>query len=159
MNSQPQARQSARRFAVRATFDKNQPYGAWWPRNRTLADQLDDLFSAWPPQAGRIVRVLYSPPDWDDRPRSVAVAGRRVKTGSFPRDDTHQLQLTLGDGLRRTITVIPPATTARAAHDILTAVEPDSRVDTSRTEQAVWDNEGGHSERPISTGTSTHAVA
>lgn len=55
--------------------------------------------------------------------------------------------------------MIPPKTAARAAHDILTAVEADGSVDTSRTEQAVWDNEGGHSERPISTGTSTHAVA
>ena len=79
MTSQPHAR----RFAVRATFDKNQPYGAWWPRNRTLADQLDGLFASWPPHAGRIVRVLYSPPDWDDRPRSVAVVGRRVRPGPF----------------------------------------------------------------------------
>jgi hypothetical protein len=149
----------ARRFALRATFDKNKPYGAWWPYNRTLADQLDDLFSAWPPQAGRIVRVLYSPPDWDDRPRSVAVAGRRVKTGSFPRDDTRQLQLTLSDGVRRAITVIPPQTPARAAHDILTAIAADGRVDPFRTEQAVWDDEGGHGERPISSGTSAHAVA
>jgi hypothetical protein len=103
--------------------------------------------------------VLYSPPDWDDRPRSVAVAGRRVKTGSFPRDDTRQLQLTLGDGVRRTITVIPPETAARAAHDILTAVAARGLVDTSRTEQAVWDNEGGHGQRPIPSGTSAHAVA
>jgi hypothetical protein len=155
MNSQPQAR----RFAVRATFDKNQPYGAWWPCNRTLADQLDDLFSAWPPQAGRIVRVLYSPPDWDDRPHSVAVAGRRVKTGSFPRDDTRQLQLTLGDGVRRTITVIPPETAARAAHDILTAVAANGRLDISGMEQAVWDDEGGHSQREMSSDTSAHAMA
>jgi hypothetical protein len=155
MTSQPHAR----RFAVRATFDKNLPYAAWWPRNRTLADQLDDLFSVWPARAGRIVRVLYSPPDWDDRPRSVAVAGRRVKTGSFPRDDTRQLQLTLGDGVRRIITVIPPATSARAAHDILTAVEADGRVDTSHTERAVWEDDGGHGERPISSSTSAHAVA
>jgi hypothetical protein len=159
MTSQPQARGSARRFAVRAAFDKNQPYGAWWPRTRTLADQLDDLFSAWPPQAGRIVRVLYSPPDWDDRPRSVAVTGRRVKTGSFPRDDTHQLQLTLRAGVRRIITVIPPETAARAAHDLLNAVAADSRVETSRTERAVSDDEGAHGGPPISFGTSTHAVA
>jgi hypothetical protein len=159
MTSQPQAQRDARRFAVRSTFDQHQPDGAWWPRSRTLADQLDDLFSAWPPHAGRILRVLYSPPDWDDRPRSVAVAGRRVKTGSFPRDDTHQLQLTVGAGVRRIITVIPPETAARAAHDILTAVAADRPVDTSRAEQAVGDDERGHGERPISAGTSTHAVA
>jgi hypothetical protein len=167
MASQPYARPDARRgsqrdagrFAVRATLDKNQPYGAWWPRNRTLGDQLDDLFASWPPHAGRILRVLYSPPDWDDRPRSVAVAGRRVKTGSFPHDDTHQLQLSLGNGVRRAITVIPPATEARVAHEILTAVAADGSVDASRAEQAVWDDEGGHGERPISSGTSAHAVA
>jgi hypothetical protein len=167
MASQPYARPDARRgsqrdagrFAVRATLDKNQPYGAWWPRNRTLGDQLDDLFASWPPHAGRILRVLYSPPDWDDRPRSVAVAGRRVKTGSFPHDDTHQLQLSLGNGVRRAITVIPPATEARVAHEILTAVAADGSVDASRAERAVWDDEGGHGERPISSGTSAHAVA
>jgi hypothetical protein len=80
-----------------------------------------------------------------------------VKTGSFPRDDTRQLQLTLGDGLRRIITVIPPETAARAAHDILTAVAANGRVDTSRMEHAVWDDEGGHSERTISSDTSAHA--
>jgi Family of unknown function (DUF5994) len=159
MTSQPHARRDARRFAVHATYDKNHPYGAWWPRNRTLADHLDDLFASWPPHAGRIVRVLYSPPDWDDRPRSVAASGRRVKTGSFPRDDSHQLQLRIGDGVRRAITVIPPATEARVAHDILTAVAADGRVDASRAEQAVWDDESGLRERPISSGTSAHAVA
>jgi hypothetical protein len=159
MTSQPHARRDARRFAFRATFDKNEPYGAWWPRNRTLADQLDDLLASWPPHAGRIVRVLYSPPDWDDRPRSVAASGRRVKTGSFPRDDTHQLQLRIGDGVRRAIIVIPPATEARVAHDILTAVAADGRVDASCAEQAVWDDESGLRERPFSSGTSAHAVA
>jgi len=74
-----------------------------------LNDELTDLIGWWPPDAGRIVRVIYSPPDWDDRPRSVAVAGRRrIKTGNFPHDDTHRLTLSLLGGQRRVITVIPP---------------------------------------------------
>lgn len=60
------SRVQSQRIPIRPTFDENRPYGAWWPCNRTLADQLDDVFAAWPPRAGRIVRVLYSPPDWDD---------------------------------------------------------------------------------------------
>jgi hypothetical protein len=86
------------------------------------------------------------------------VAGRRVKTGFFPSDDTGQLQVTLGDGVRRAITVIPPDTAARAAHDILTAVAADGRTETSRTEQAVWEEDGGQGERPIPSGTSAHAA-
>ena len=110
------------RFALRAVPDRGLADGAWWPESRSLGDELTGLFSLWPAEAGRIVRVLYSPPDWDDRPRSVAVPGRRIKTGSFPRDDTHQLTLSMLDGRRRSITVIPSDTPADVAGDVLDAV-------------------------------------
>jgi hypothetical protein len=93
------------------------------------------------------------------RPASL---GRSVRTPGedrvLPPDDTRQLHLTLGDGVGRTITAIPSETVARAAHDIVTAVAGDGRVDTSRREQAAWDDEGGQGERPISSGTSAHAA-
>lgn len=82
--------------------------GAWWPTGRVLSEQFPVLFELWPPELGRIARVLYSPPDWDDRPRSVAVPHRRVKCGSFPRDDTHQLVITTADHVRHVLTVVPP---------------------------------------------------
>jgi hypothetical protein len=107
------------RFALRPVLDRELPDGAWWPQSRSLGDQLGELFDLWPTEAGRIVRVLYSPPDWDDHPRSVAVSGRRVKTGSFPHDDTHELTLALLDGQRRTITVIPPETPTTEATGVL----------------------------------------
>jgi hypothetical protein len=107
------------RFALRPVLDRELPDGAWWPQSRSLGDQLGDLFELWPADGGRIVRVLYSPPDWDDHPRSVAVSGRRVKTGSFPHDDTHELTLALLDGQRRTITVIPPETSTNDATEVL----------------------------------------
>jgi hypothetical protein len=107
------------RLALRPVRDRDLPDGAWWPQSRSLGDQLGELFELWPSEAGRIVRVLYSPPDWDDHPRSVAVAGRRVKTGSFPHDDTHELTLALLDGQRRTISVIPPETDAHEATERL----------------------------------------
>jgi hypothetical protein len=99
--------------------DQALPDGAWWPASRSLGDELGGLFALWPTDAGRIVRVLYSPPDWDDQPRSVAVLGRRVKTGSFPHDDTHELTLALMDGQRRTISVIPPETPHHDAAELL----------------------------------------
>jgi Family of unknown function (DUF5994) len=137
----------ATRFALRPVFDRELPDGAWWPENRRLSDQLGRLFAFWPPEGGRIARVLYSPPDWDDRPRSVAVPGRMIKTGSFPRDDTHLLTLSLRDGRRRSITVIPPDTPTQEATEVLdavTGVRHDSPRYPAGDDQPEWDNEGGH---------------
>jgi hypothetical protein len=117
------------RFSLRPTFDRRFPDGAWWPESRRLDGELDELFALWPPDRGRIIRVLYSPPDWEDRPRSVAVPGRRVKTGSFPHDDTHQLTLSMMDGERRSITVIPPDTPPDQATAALEAMLEDGDGD------------------------------
>ena len=119
----------ASRLALRTVVDRNQPYGAWWPEGRQLSEELGHLLELWPAQEGRVARVLYSPPDWDDHPRSVAVADRRIKTGSFPRDDTHQLTLSLLDGTRRTIIVIPADTSAHDAQEILDGVGGESGAD------------------------------
>jgi hypothetical protein len=141
----------ATRFALRSIPDRRLHDGAWWPESRHLTDQLGQLFALWPASAGRIVRVLYSPPDWDDHPRAVLVPGGRVKTGCFPQDDTRQLILSMLDGSRRTITVVPPETSAAVAAGILDEVhdvaggEPPSRVTAgSGEDHPVWDNEGGH---------------
>ncbi|MBS45208.1 MAG: hypothetical protein CMH83_18965 [Nocardioides sp.] len=89
--------------------------GIWWPRSRVLADELGSLYPVWPHARGRIVRVLYSPPDWDDRPRAVPVPGGRVKTGCFPRDDTRLLVLTTHDGERHRVEVLSPGLSEREA--------------------------------------------
>lgn len=109
-------------FALRPIFDRDLPDGAWWPQSRSLNDQLKQLFAQWPPEAGRIQRVLYSPPDWDDHPRIVNVLGRSVRTGCFPRDDTHLLTLTLANDERRRIRVIPPDATPEIAREILDSI-------------------------------------
>jgi hypothetical protein len=115
----------SRRFALRPVFDQALPDGAWWPENRTLSEQFGQLFALWPPDAGRIARILYSPPDWDDQPRFVEVPGRRIKAGSFPRDDTHQLILTMLDRQRLSITVIAPDTSVAEAGVVLDGVSRD----------------------------------
>jgi hypothetical protein len=108
------------RFALRPATDLRRPNGAWWPDSRNLSDQLGTLFALWPPASGRIARVLYSPPDWDDHPRSVTLGdGRRIKTGSFPHDDTHELTLSMMNGDRRAISVIAPETSADTAAEVL----------------------------------------
>lgn len=135
------------RLALRPTFDHEAPDGAWWPASRSLTDELDDLFAHWPAERGHIRRVLYSPPDWDDHPRTVDVTGRRVKTGSFPSDDTHLITLTMSTGERRAITVIPPATPPRDAARLLAGIlghELGERDGAESPDVTQWDNEGGH---------------
>ena len=114
-------------------------------RNRTLSEQLGQLFALLPPEAGCIIRVLYSPPDWNDRPAPVAVPGRRFKTIPLPHDDTHQLTLSLRGGLRRSITVIPPDTPIQNAEELLAVVNGrDDRPAPRRDDQPAWDSAGGH---------------
>lgn len=126
------------RFALRpGVVDRKGPHGAWWPRTRSLGDQLAELIGEWPTAHGRVTRILYSPPDWDDHPHSVLVNGRRMKTGAFPHDDTHQVTLVLHDGQRRQITVIAPQT---SRHDAMDLLRPDRAPDDGTT----WENEGGH---------------
>jgi len=76
------------------------------------------------------------------RPRSVAVSERRVKTGSFPRDDTHQLTVTLANRSVRVITVIDPDASVTEASELMRRLtDADGRPPEDHPE---WDNEGGH---------------
>ena len=92
--------------------------GAWWPQSRDLLTEVADLVDHFPAAAGRISRVLYSPPDWDAPHRRVPTARGDVKAGAFPRDDTHLMILSMADHSRLRLRVVPPAAddaTARAA--------------------------------------------
>lgn len=96
--------------------------GAWWPRSRDLGIELADLVDHFPPAAGRVVRVLHSPPDWDrPTPRRVAVAGGQVKVGSFPRDDTHLVLLSTSDRRVLRVLVVPPGFSAAEGAEALLA--------------------------------------
>jgi hypothetical protein len=80
--------------------------GGWWPRSRDLAVELPDLIANFPPEAGRIVRALISPPDWEESPRRIPLRrGGIAKVGSFPRDDTHVVHLNTA---AHTVLVVPP---------------------------------------------------
>lgn len=83
--------------------------GGWWPHSRAFSVEFADLVDGFPVERGRIVRAVYSPPDWDDAPRRVAVRGREVKVGKFPRDDTHVIYLTTSDREVYRLLVVPPA--------------------------------------------------
>ena len=83
--------------------------GGWWPHSRDLSVELRQLVDGFPPDRGRIVRVLYSPPAWENRPaRSLPVAAGQVKVGFFPHDDTHLVHLTMSDRSVWLLAVVPP---------------------------------------------------
>ena len=87
--------------------------GAWWPQSRDLQAEAADLVDNFPDSAGRIHRLLYSRPDWDDATvdghgvRRIKAGRGPVKVGSFPKDDTHLMVVSLASGQRLKLTVIP----------------------------------------------------
>jgi hypothetical protein len=95
--------------------------GGWWPRSRDLTAELADLVDHFPPQFGRIVRALFSLPDWDPAPRRIPVTGGYVKVGSFPRDDTHLIHLKTSDRTVLRVLVVPPSYTEAQGDEALLA--------------------------------------
>jgi len=79
--------------------------GWWWPHGRDLQREAAQLVDHFPPERGRVHRLLYSRPDWDAGTdargrgvRSILASRGPVKVGSFPRDDTHLMLVALGMG-------------------------------------------------------------
>lgn len=125
------AHSNVRRFALRPAHIIGSADGAWWPSSRRLEDELGSLLDLWPEHEGTIVRVLYSPPDWDDRPLAIATRGRRIKTGGFPNDESHEIVLSLLGGEHCTLSVIPMTTPSSDAQRIFTELRqpPTTKAD------------------------------
>jgi Family of unknown function (DUF5994) len=104
---------------------RDQLDGGWWPQSRDLVVEFADLVDHFPPRFGRVIRGLYSPPDWEPAPRRVPVSGRYVKVGSFPRDDTHLITLTTSYGNVLQVLVVPPGLSAdQGAEALLASATP-----------------------------------
>ena len=55
---------------------------------------MADLVDGFPADRGRIVRALYSPPDWDDAPKRVTTARGYIETAAFAREFSPVMILT-----------------------------------------------------------------
>ncbi|MET1061150.1 MAG: DUF5994 family protein [Nocardioides sp.] len=95
--------------------------GGWWPQSRDLLTELTDLVTGFPPASGRIIRALFSPPDWDTAPRRIHVGSGQVKVGSFPDDDSHLMVLTTSDRAVLRVLVVPPAMSDAQGEEALLA--------------------------------------
>ena len=131
--------------------------GWWWPQSRDLAIELADLVDHFPEHLGVVHRVVFSRPDWDTAPHRVRVARGLVKVGSYPRDDSHQVWLSMStEKLIRLSVQDPehgPTPTATTLHAV---PEPPPRTDAGdapqlhseleselEAEEEHWTDEGG----------------
>jgi hypothetical protein len=96
--------------------------GAWWPRTRSLIDELPGLVQELHRRGIRVRRVAYNPDTWDSAPRRLAADGRTIRLGWFRSIDPLLLDLT-GDTNRDRVDllVVPPDTTAAVARQAFTA--------------------------------------
>ena len=99
--------------------------GGWWPQSRDLTLELGDLVDHFPAKHGRIVRVLFSAPDWDDAPKRVPTKRGYVKAGFDPHDDTHVVVLTTSERQELCLLVVPPdMSRTKGDEALLAAVTP-----------------------------------
>jgi hypothetical protein len=128
--------------------------GSWWPQSRDLAIELADLVDHFPKQHGEVHRVVFSRPDWDTAPHRVRVARGLVKVGSYPRDDSHQVWLSMSTGELIRLSVRPPELArlpTAAATNVHTVPESPPRTDAGQepklqsepeVEEEHWTDEG-----------------
>jgi hypothetical protein len=112
--------------APRTTLD-----GAWWPRTRSLSDELPGLVEELHRRGIRVTRAAYNPDAWETAPRRMAVDGRTIRLGWFRGIDPQLLDLT-GDTTRGRLDllVVPPDTTAAAARQAFTAASDRANRET-----------------------------
>lgn len=96
--------------------------GAWWPRTRSLSDELPGLVEELHRRGIRVTRAAYNPDAWETAPRRLEADGRTIRLGWFRSIDPQLLALT-GDTARGRLDllVVPPDTTAAAARQAFTA--------------------------------------
>jgi hypothetical protein len=127
--------------------------GSWWPQSRDLTVELRDLIDHFPIGRGAVQRVVYSRPDWDSGLRRLRVGHGQVKVGSYPKDDTHQVWLSMStrELIRLSVQApedgtTPPNPGAAASHEpprkVADAPEPDGEA------AERWTDDGGSGWRP-----------
>jgi len=143
------------RLALSESIGSGRLDGAWWPRSRNLETELADLVQRMPATVGRIVRAVYSTPDWQPAPRRIRVGDGFVKVGSFPHDDDHRIWLRLSSREMLQVMVIPPDSSPAMARAAMTTAASTSNRDSAATilkdaqdaeaaeNVARWSDDGG----------------
>jgi hypothetical protein len=106
---------------MRSLAGTSQLDGGWWPQTRDLHVELRDLVDHFPEERARIVRAVYSAPDWDPAPARVALARGSIRVGSCRGADTHVILLSTAARTLLRLLVIPPGLSAHQGSRALDA--------------------------------------
>jgi Family of unknown function (DUF5994) len=105
--------------------------GAWWPRSRSLVDELPALVASVFDRLGPIVMVGYRHNGWEEPPPLVEIAGRTVELLGFTSDEPASVILIGHDGHHVTLHVIPPDASEEVARQALEEARGDSEPDVN----------------------------
>lgn len=99
----------------------NPPSGAWWPRSRSAAVELQTLLPvAGHHLGGPVTRVSLNIDGWDaDQPRRLRVGDRLVRLGWFHSLDPATVTVARGSDARVTLHVLAPELDSAAARKLL----------------------------------------
>ncbi|WP_183064105.1 DUF5994 family protein [Streptomyces sp. gCLA4] len=92
--------------------------GAWWPRSRDVTIELPALITALTAHLGPITRVGLDTSAWRDIPTRLVIDGQVVHLDAHPVGDDTVL-VTRGHNDHFALLVVPPDTTADAAHEAM----------------------------------------
>ena len=112
------------RLTLAASPSRGNLAGAWWPQSRDLALELADLVDGFPTERGRVMRALFSRPDWDATLRRITTRRGIMKVGSFPADDTHMMILSMSTQPARLYLLVVPSETDEGTARALMAAAP-----------------------------------
>ena len=94
--------------------------GAWWPRSADPDTELPDLVLALDNRRGPITHLLFDADEWDEHPRRLLMAGRRVRLGWSKFSPPNLMIATCDNGDRLDLLMIPPDTDQRVATAVMT---------------------------------------
>jgi hypothetical protein len=114
-------RRLAPRLRLEPTLSRLAPLdGAWWPRSADPDTELPDLVSALDSRRGPITHLLFDAGEWDEHPRRLVMAGRRVRLGWSAFSPANLMIAICDNGDRLDLLVIPPDTDQRVATTAMT---------------------------------------
>ena len=113
--------------------------GSWWPQSRDLSFELADLVDHFPIALGEVQRVVFSRPDWDTAPHRVSVAHGLIKVGSYPRQNNHQVWLSMATHSMIRLSVTAPAGSAQpGTRRVAPPSRPVTAHDSDRDDADSW---------------------
>lgn len=103
--------------------------GAWWPRSTVLTDELPTLLSALSRRYGRIASFGYHGPEWSGTTEHIEHQGGLVPTMAT-LENPHVVSLTVSEGGRLDLLVVPPYTNAEDAYQMITTAAAVANIAT-----------------------------